>query len=77
MGLEGELADAKQKSLNCCCDGTQEKLYFALGKIALGSKQEGLQNLQEILATTTYSVKIKAIRTGVLESADIQQFSIE
>ncbi|HBB34031.1 MAG TPA: hypothetical protein DDZ80_08940 [Cyanobacteria bacterium UBA8803] len=73
--LKRQFKEAKRiiaKSLKCCdCDGDQEKLYFALGRIALGNKQEGLQNLQEIINALTHDSKIAIIRAGVLESAEI------
>ena len=73
--LKGNIKEAKrliQKSLNFCdYDDTQKKLYFALGTIVLGNKQEGLQNLQEILITITCPSEMRQIRGGVLESAEI------
>ncbi|MEQ9671496.1 tetratricopeptide repeat protein [Coleofasciculus sp. G2-EDA-02] len=61
-----------RKSLNYCQgEDTQEKLYIALSTIALGQKQDGLQNLQDILRTLTNPSEIGVIRGGVLESAEI------
>ncbi|MEQ8381411.1 MAG: tetratricopeptide repeat protein [Coleofasciculus sp. A1-SPW-01] len=61
-----------QKSLTCCQgEDTQEKLYIAIGTIALGQKQDGLQNLQDILSTLTHPSRFGVIRGGVLESAEL------
>ncbi|MEQ9480737.1 tetratricopeptide repeat protein [Coleofasciculus sp. F4-SAH-05] len=73
--IDNKVKEAKrliQKSLTCCYgEDTQEKLYIALGTIALGQKQDGLQNLQDILSTLTHPSRFGVIRGGVLESAEI------
>ena len=73
--IDNNIKEAKrliQISLTCCHgDNTQEKLYIALGTIALGQKQDGLQNLQDILSTLTHPSRFGVIRGGVLESAEI------
>ncbi|WP_446402655.1 hypothetical protein [Coleofasciculus sp. C1-SOL-03] len=73
--IDNKIQKAKrliQKSLTCCHgDDTQEKLYIAIGTIALGKKQDGLQNLQDILSTLTHPSRIGVIRGGVLESAEL------
>jgi tetratricopeptide (TPR) repeat protein len=47
----------------------QEKLYIALGTIALGDPKTGLENLKNLLSTIQYPNS--TLRGGILESAEI------
>jgi tetratricopeptide (TPR) repeat protein len=61
-----------RKSLSeCKGQNNQEKLYIALGTIALGDIELGLQTLEELLNTLKNPNQPGVIRGGVLEAAEI------
>jgi tetratricopeptide (TPR) repeat protein len=61
-----------ERSLTLCENrNNQEKLYMAIGKIALGQEQEGLETIQEILENRKNSRLHNLLRGGIIESAEI------